>query len=109
VTLAGTAASLAGAAFLAGLALLWGWGTGTAAAAVVGGFGGAIGDSLLGATVQARRWCDRCERGTERDVHDCGAPTRPAGGVRWIGNDVVNALSGLAGACLAIATLAALT
>ena len=29
-------------------------------------------DSVLGATVQARRWCDTCARETERPTHDCG-------------------------------------
>jgi uncharacterized protein (TIGR00297 family) len=109
VTLVGTLASLAGAAFLALLVAAVGWGGTTALATVAGGFGGALADSLLGATVQARRWCDRCDRGTERDVHDCGFPTRAAGGVPWLGNDAVNALSGLVGASLALAARAALT
>ena len=109
ITLAGTVASVAGAAFVAALAALAGWGGAAAVGAVVGGVGGSTADSLLGATVQARRWCDRCDRGTERDVHDCGAPTRPAGGLRWLGNDAVNALSGLAGALLGALSGAALT
>lgn len=109
VTLVGTLASLVGAAFVALLVAWAGWGGATALAALAGGFGGALIDSLLGATLQARRWCDRCERGTERDVHDCGAATRPAGGIRWLRNDAVNALSGLAGALLALAARASLT
>jgi uncharacterized protein (TIGR00297 family) len=109
VTLVGTLASLGGAAFLALVVAAAGWGRETALAVLAGGFGGALADSLLGATLQARRWCDRCERGTERDVHDCGSPSRPAGGVRWLGNDAVNALSGLAGAILALAARAALS
>ena len=109
VTLVGTLASAAGALFLALFVAAAGWGRETALAVLAGGFGGAIADSLLGATLQARRWCDRCERGTERDVHDCGTPTRAAGGVRWLGNDAVNALSGLTGALLAVALQTALT
>lgn len=109
VTSVGTIGSLAGAAFVALLAWLAAREAPTALAILAGGFGGAVADSLLGATLQARRWCDRCDMGTERDVHDCGAPTRAAGGVRWLGNDAVNALSGVAGAILALAMHAALT
>ena len=108
VTLAGTAASAAGALFVALVALALGWGAGAAAAAALGGVAGATADSLLGATVQARRWCDRCERGTERPVHGCGRPTRAVGGIRWLGNDAVNALCSLAGALLAAAVWGAL-
>ena len=57
-------------------------------------------DSLLGATVQSRRWCDVCNRATERHVHDCGATTRHVAGARWIDNDMVNFLSGAFGGLL---------
>ncbi|MEO8449379.1 MAG: DUF92 domain-containing protein, partial [Gemmatimonadota bacterium] len=55
------------------------------------GFGGMMFDSLLGATVQAKFFCDACEAPTERRRHHCGKNTRQIGGVRWIGNDWVNA------------------
>ncbi|HWJ21526.1 MAG TPA: DUF92 domain-containing protein [Gemmatimonadaceae bacterium] len=108
VTVLGTAASIAGAGFVAALAALVGFGRLAAVGALVGGVAGSLVDSLLGATLQARRWCDRCERGTEREVHGCGTRTRPAGGVGWLDNDAVNAASALAGAALSTAVAALL-
>lgn len=100
VTIVGTAAAVAGAAFVAGLAWMLGWPR--AGAILVGGLAGSTVDSLLGATVQARRWCDRCGVGTEREHHSCGAPTRRAGGLARFDNDGVNAASALAGALVAL-------
>jgi len=71
-------------------------------AVFVGGIAGTFADSLLGATVQSRRWCERCEAWTERRVHTCGAPSRHRTGIRWITNDVVNLLSGLVGGLAAL-------
>ena len=101
VTIAGTLAAVAGAGFIAMLALLVGWSRSVALAALVGGAFGSTFDSVLGATMQARRWCDRCNRGTERLIHDCGASTRHAGGLAWLDNDAVNFLSTAAGGLLA--------
>ena len=97
VSVAGTLAMISGAWFIALLAVWLGVVAGALAIAA-GGVTGALTDSLLGATVQARRWCEACERATERRVHDCGAPTRAAGGVAWMDNDVVNFLATCAGA-----------
>jgi uncharacterized protein (TIGR00297 family) len=102
VTSAGTLAAVAGALLIATLAWLLDWPAGVAAGAAAGGFGGAMADSLLGATVQARRWCDRCDAATERVTHDCGAATRRAGGVAWLDNDAVNVVSALLGASMAL-------
>ena len=98
ITLVGTLGSVAGAAFIAAIAMALGWGSSAGAGALVGGVSGAMADTMLGATVQARRWCDRCDGGTERMVHDCGTATRHAGGLAWLDNDLVNLLAGLAGA-----------
>jgi uncharacterized protein (TIGR00297 family) len=101
VSAAGIAAAAAGAVFVALVAALVGWRDITLAA-VVGGVVGSTADSLLGATVQARRRCERCDDVTERRVHACGTPTRITGGVSWIDNDAVNALSTAAGGLIGL-------
>jgi uncharacterized protein (TIGR00297 family) len=107
VSVPGTLGGVAGAVALAAIALALGWRPAAALAAVVGGVAGATADSLLGATLQARRWCDRCESGTERIVHGCGTHTRPAGGLAWVDNDAVNAAATLVGALVTLGALAA--
>jgi uncharacterized membrane protein len=102
VTVAGTLGAVAGSAFIAACVVLLGWSHRVAFASLIGGIVGSTLDSVLGATVQTRRWCDRCNRGTERTVHDCGETTRRAGGVTWLDNDVVNVLSAAAGGLLAM-------
>lgn len=102
ITLPGTLGAIAGAACvaLAAVAVRWPWHIG--AAMFAGALFGSTVDSLLGATVQARRWCDRCNTGTERMVHGCGARTRASGGLAWLDNDVVNVACGVAGGVLAL-------
>jgi uncharacterized protein (TIGR00297 family) len=101
VSLIGTVAAVAGAAFVAILSWLLGWVPRIAGTVALGGIVGAMVDSVLGATVQARRWCDACEQETERETHHCGAATRRLRGVRLLDNDVVNFLSTAAGGILA--------
>jgi uncharacterized protein (TIGR00297 family) len=101
VTLLGTAAGLAGAAFIAGEAALASWPVSFAAGAL-GGIAGALADSILGATIQARRWCEACATSTERKVHSCGTPTIHAAGVRGFDNDVVNGVCSAVGALVAL-------
>ncbi|MGH7728649.1 MAG: DUF92 domain-containing protein [Vulcanimicrobiaceae bacterium] len=97
----GTVAEIAGAIWIAGVAQL------ALAlplrAVVLGGFAGALVDSLLGASAQALRWCPNCRRPTEREPHTCGANTRPLRGLAWLGNDGVNFCATLAGAAVAYA------
>ena len=69
------------------------------------GVAGALADSLLGATLQERRWCPSCKQASERRLHGCGSPTTFAGGREWMDNDLVNLLATVAGAGVA-ATLA---
>lgn len=100
VNLLGMTAMVAGAAFVA-------YGGRTLAidapvgAVVLGGFLGAIADSVVGATLQDRRWCDTCQKSTERLVHGCGTPTRHAGGITLVDNDLVNLIATFTGAAVA--------
>lgn len=67
-------------------------------AATVAGLVGCTVDSLLGATVQAMYWSKRRSKLTERRTEPDGTPNRLARGVGWVGNDLVNFASSLAGA-----------
>lgn len=97
---AGSVATVAGAAFIALAARMLGFDV-AAIAIAGGGTFGALADSVLGATVQERRWCAFCEERTERRVHDCGRAAIHAGGMRRIDNDAVNLLATVAGAAAA--------
>ncbi|MGH3630762.1 MAG: DUF92 domain-containing protein, partial [Sciscionella sp.] len=101
VTLIGSLGACAGALLIAGAASVLAW-HGAALAVCAGGIAGAIADSVIGATGQGRRWCDACERETERTTHDCGTATRPFRGWQWLDNDVVNLLSGATGGIVAL-------
>ena len=96
MTLAGSAAMIVGALFVAIVAAMLSL---PRAIAIVAGAGiaGAMTDTLLGATLQERRWCASCEQFSERAVHDCGEPTTQSGGLAWMNNDVVNVFATLAG------------
>ncbi|MBC7222858.1 MAG: DUF92 domain-containing protein [Anaerolineae bacterium] len=114
VSLAGILASLAGAAFIGGLAaLLQGLQGGPPGAGafllggLAGGVAGSLADSWLGATVQAVYFCPRCRKETERTLHHCGAPTRWVRGRRWLGNDGVNFAASVVGAAVAAALASA--
>ncbi|MGI8510094.1 MAG: DUF92 domain-containing protein, partial [Gemmatimonadaceae bacterium] len=103
VTLPGILGAFAGAASVAALGSAAGFPRGATLAAVVAGWAGAMIDSLLGATIQQRRRCDRCAEDTELLVHPCGAPTRHIAGLHWVNNDVINVLATLAGFFLSAA------
>ena len=110
VSIPGTLAALGGAALIAATAPFWHLPRPAALifSALVGGFAGALADSLLGATVQAQYRCPNCGRLTERHVHCGDHVTTLAHGLRWLKNDGVNALSTFIGASVA-ALLALLT
>jgi uncharacterized protein (TIGR00297 family) len=102
ITLAGTGAGILGALVVAVLAVTIGWSTAIALGAAIGGTAGMLMDSVLGATIQDRRWCTVCARPTERRVHICGNPTRRTNGIPGIGNDLVNFVATLFGGAVAL-------
>jgi uncharacterized membrane protein len=99
VTLAGLAAAAAGSLTVAMLDR--GYRTGGSIA--LSGFIGALADSALGATLQARYHCDICSTIGENQQH-CDQPGALIHGWQWMTNDTVNALAtafgGLAGALI---------
>jgi uncharacterized protein (TIGR00297 family) len=101
ITLTGSLAGVAGSLFVAAGTALAQWPV-TFTAVALGGIAGALSDSLLGATLQSRRWCDVCEKPTERLLHDCGNRTRRIGGVGGLDNDAVNAVCSVVGALVAL-------
>ncbi|MFV9506916.1 MAG: DUF92 domain-containing protein [Oscillochloridaceae bacterium umkhey_bin13] len=70
-------------------------------AALLGGLGGAMIDSLLGATVQAI-FTYPDGRETERAVARDGRPNTFVRGWAWMNNDMVNLVSSVAGALIAV-------
>ena len=100
VTVPGTIASFAGAAFITGVAYLTGISS-AVMAVFAGGVAGSLADSLVGATIQERRWCDGCSEPTERRAHTCGRETRVVGGIPGARNDFVNVVCTLVGAAVA--------
>ncbi|MBC5811385.1 MAG: DUF92 domain-containing protein [Candidatus Eremiobacteraeota bacterium] len=100
VTWLGTAAEVGGAAVVAAVAFTFGL---PFVAVLAGGVAGAFVDSLLGATVQAKRWCAQCGRACESDPHVCGASTELLRGAGWFGNDAVNLAATMVGAAVAFA------
>ncbi len=114
VSLLGTLAATGGAAFIAALAVLFppaDMGVAPLWVALLVSLAGLLGsliDSLLGATVQAIYTCPQCGKETERHpLHNCGTPTVPLRGWRWLNNDAVNAActisaAGAAALCAAL-------
>ena len=106
ITSVGLVASSAGALAI-GLVLLAGelaersdWRLWLLAAALLGGLGGSLADSLLGATAQAMYRSAGGE--TERHTALDGTPNRLLRGLPWMNNDLVNFLSSLAGGLIAL-------
>jgi uncharacterized protein (TIGR00297 family) len=101
VSFAGSLAMIAGAAFVAGVAVALDL-SGDLRIVIVAGVAGAIADSLFGATLQERRWCAACDRPSEQRVHNCGSSTRLIGGREWMDNDMVNLIATFVGAAVAL-------
>lgn len=94
MSLAGTLAGCAGAGLIAA--------TAGGLAAAVGGIAGLLGDSLLGATLQAAYRCPDCGARIETPLHGCpGAGRLEPGRLRWLDNDGVNLAASACGGLLA--------
>jgi uncharacterized protein (TIGR00297 family) len=102
ITLLGSVATLAGSLCVAGTAALVG--TAPLWSVAIGGVIGAVLDSVLGASVQALRWCGLCECECEMRRHHCGTATVLRRGADWIENDAVNFAATLCGALIAALT-----
>lgn len=98
VTLYGTAGAMAGAFLVAAAGAAAGGAPALLPVATLVGFSGMAVDSALGAGVQGRFRCPRCQLRSEHRVHRCGTPTDRVGGVAWLNNDGVNAIATGAGA-----------
>lgn len=99
VTALGTAATICGALCVAvvasavRIAPFW--------SVAAGGVAGALLDSVLGASLQALRWCPACDRECETRRHECGNTTVLRRGAGWLQNDGVNFAATLGGAIVA--------
>jgi uncharacterized protein (TIGR00297 family) len=109
VSAIGTVAALAGAFFIAVLAIVltplpvsFPSPLSLFLAISVGGFSGSLVDSVFGATAQKVYFCDYCRRETEQAVHACGRATRLVRGWRWLNNDGVNFLCAGTGGLVAL-------
>ena len=99
VTPLGLAATLGGALCVALVAALAG--KAPLRAVALGGITGALIDSVLGASLQALRWCPGCDREAETRLHYCGSATTLRSGMSWLENDGVNFVATLCGAIVA--------
>lgn len=102
VSVPGSLAMIAGAAFIALLAYLFGASRAVVGGVFIGGVAGAVADTAIGATIQERRRCLGCGEHTERIIHVCGSRTRRSGGIPRLDNDVVNFLATVVGAAVAV-------
>ena len=69
--------------------------------ALAGGFVGCTIDSLFGATIQGMWQCSVCGKHTEKKAH-CGESAEYLRGNRFFDNNMVNLISGLLGALVAV-------
>lgn len=107
VSLYGLAATAAGALTIGLTLLVVGviehqvWAFWLLAAALLGGVGGSLADSLLGATIQAIYRAPNGDQ-TERRAAPSGAPNPRVRGWPWMNNDMVNFISSLIGGLIGL-------
>ncbi len=114
VTFLGTFAALAGAALIGIAAVLFLFGEARLfrqtipidaivlpLPAILGGLGGSLFDSVLGATVQAMYYSPVRQKETEKRIDPDGTPNRRVRGWAWMDNDMVNFASSAVGAGIA--------
>lgn len=107
VSVPGTLGMVAGAGLLALAAHVVGLVTAAEVVPVaMAGVAGAGADTLLGAYLQARRWCPSCQTETEQLRHRCGTDTVSWRGCSWLGNDAVNLVCTMVGAAAGVARYA---
>ncbi len=104
ITLLGEAAGLFGGLLIASVS----WGVGFTNPSILSilvsigaGFLGCTFDSYLGATVQATFKCSVCGKDTEKNNH-CQQPTLHVGGNKVMDNNMVNLISTIFGASIAV-------
>jgi uncharacterized membrane protein len=100
VTLPGSGGAVAGALVTAAAGAVVSHDPALLPAGIIIGVIGMLADSALGGSVQARFRCPACECASEWPLHRCGTPTILEGGVRWLTNDLVNALATMLAASL---------
>lgn len=108
VTLLGEAASVAGSVLVAlvawALSPLLGASINVYQAALLAllGWAGELLDSVVGAALQAKYFCESCGVYTDKPVHRCGSRTKFAHGLRLVTNEVTNVIATCATAVIAV-------
>ncbi|MHA1753471.1 MAG: DUF92 domain-containing protein [Candidatus Helarchaeota archaeon] len=70
--------------------------------ALGGGILGCLVDSIIGATIQGIYKCPKCNKLTEKKIHNCGTRTDKIRGIAMIDNNVVNLIASSAGSIFSI-------
>ncbi|MCH7662349.1 MAG: DUF92 domain-containing protein [Chloroflexi bacterium] len=106
VTVLGTVATIAGGALVGLVVSILSpqieYSMGMAVGALAG-LAGSLLDSVLGATIQAIYYCPQDNTETEQHpIHRCGTATTSLRGWQWLNNDLVNFVSSIFGAVMAV-------
>ncbi|MEM1509453.1 MAG: DUF92 domain-containing protein [Thermofilaceae archaeon] len=117
VTLLGELGAVMGSAFIAFPASLllafaknygWSWASvnidpfNFGVAVLLLGWGGEVLDSILGALIQIKYVCPKCDTFSDNPIHICGFKAKPVSGLPFVKNETVNLISEMALALLAL-------